>query len=78
MSTQTASSREVALRENVFRPTTITGSQQRWSRIINIVLEWRRRAVSRRELAALGALDLKDIGYPDTVAAEMAKPFWRA
>jgi uncharacterized protein YjiS (DUF1127 family) len=46
-------------------------------RFIEIILEWRRRMRSRSELAALSDLDLKDIGYPAAVAAEVNKPFWR-
>jgi uncharacterized protein YjiS (DUF1127 family) len=40
--------------------------------------EWRRRIRSRRELAAMSQLDLKDLGYPADVEAEMHKPFWRS
>jgi len=47
-------------------------------RFIATLVEWRRRMRSRRELAALSALELKDIGYPAGVEAEKAKPFWRA
>ncbi len=43
-----------------------------------LLSEWRRRARSRRELASLSPLDLKDLGYPARVEAEKAKPFWRA
>ena len=32
----------------------------------------------RRELAYLSDIELRDIGYPDRVEAEKAKPFWRA
>jgi uncharacterized protein YjiS (DUF1127 family) len=47
-------------------------------RIIETVLEWRRRMRSRRELATLSEIELRDIGYPARVEAEKAKPFWRA
>ncbi len=77
MSTQTVIPREVTLRDSTYNQNAFGDARPRWSRIIDIVVELRRRAVSRRELAALGALDLKDIGYPDGVAAEVAKPFWR-
>ena len=33
---------------------------------------------SRQELALLSELELRDIGYPDRLEAEKAKPFWRA
>jgi uncharacterized protein YjiS (DUF1127 family) len=49
----------------------------RLQHIVEIVLEWRRRATSRSELAALSALEIKDIGYPARAEAEKAKPFWR-
>jgi len=47
-------------------------------RFITMLLQWRQRMESRRELAKLSALDLKDIGYPAGAEAEKAKPFWRA
>lgn len=40
--------------------------------------EWRRRARSRRELAMLGEVDQRDLGYPFDLKAEVRKPFWRA
>jgi uncharacterized protein YjiS (DUF1127 family) len=46
--------------------------------LFDIFLEWRRRMNWRRELAALSALDLKDIGHPPQAEAEKAKPFWQA
>jgi uncharacterized protein YjiS (DUF1127 family) len=46
-------------------------------RLMDVVREWRRRAVSRRELAGLGDRDLRDIGYPAGGEAEKHKPFWR-
>ena len=39
--------------------------------------DWRSRIRSRRELAAMSQLDLKDLGYPAGVDAEKHKPFWR-
>jgi uncharacterized protein YjiS (DUF1127 family) len=48
-----------------------------WDSLFEIILEWKRRARSRRELARLSYLDIKDIGYPATVEAEKTKPFWR-
>jgi uncharacterized protein YjiS (DUF1127 family) len=45
---------------------------------VDTILEWRWRMNSRRELAALSALDLKDIGHPPQAEAEKAKPFWQA
>lgn len=44
----------------------------------DIVAEWRRRVVWRRELENLSYLDLRDLGFPDGIEAEKAKPFWRA
>jgi uncharacterized protein YjiS (DUF1127 family) len=46
--------------------------------LIDTLWEWRRRMSSRRELALLSELELRDIGYPDRLEAEKAKPFWRA
>jgi uncharacterized protein YjiS (DUF1127 family) len=43
-----------------------------------IIGEWRRRARSRRELAMLGELDRRDMGYPFDLKAEIHKPFWQA
>jgi uncharacterized protein YjiS (DUF1127 family) len=51
--------------------------QPPWIGIFEIILEWQRRARSRRELARLSHLDVKDIGYPADVEAEKTKPFWR-
>lgn len=48
-----------------------------WRQLLQTVLEWRRRAVSRRELALLSPFDLKDIGYPENAEAERSKPFWQ-
>lgn len=45
-------------------------------RLAAAVREWRRRAASRRELAALTTLDIKDLGYPAGLEAEICKPFW--
>jgi uncharacterized protein YjiS (DUF1127 family) len=46
-------------------------------RLLEVLREWRWRMNSRRELAALSALDLKDLGYPPQAEAEIAKPFWQ-
>lgn len=70
MSTHTVSSDA-----KVFLPTEIIRPARK--RFIEVVLEWRRRMRSRSELAALSDLELKDIGYPAGVAAEIDKPFWR-
>jgi len=43
-----------------------------------LIGEWRRRARDRRELAMLGELDRRDLGYPCDLHAEVSKPFWRA
>ena len=45
-------------------------------RFVETIREWRRRIVSRRELAALTPLDVRDIGYPAGLEAEICKPFW--
>lgn len=63
-------------RDNVFSEPQSVGSLL--NRIIETLREWRRRTNSRRELARLTDLQLKDIGYPDRAEEEKAKPFWRA
>jgi len=46
---------------------------------IALVNEWRRRAGSRRELAAMCDRSLRDIGVTRYDAdCEVGKPFWRA
>jgi uncharacterized protein YjiS (DUF1127 family) len=79
MTTQTVSSHRASLHEVSLHDNVFGGLQFRRPRqwLIKTLLEWRRRAASRRELARLSAFDLKDIGYPDHTAAEIAKPFWR-
>ena len=47
-------------------------------RIVDVWRVWLFRIRSRRELAALSDLELKDLGYPAEAAAEQSKPFWRA
>ena len=76
MTTQSLTSRSVSLRENAFVTPRSVGSGRR--RIVATLLEWRRRMRSRQELALLSELELKDLGYPARLAAEKAKPFWRA
>jgi uncharacterized protein YjiS (DUF1127 family) len=51
--------------------------QPLWVGFLELILEWQRRAQSRRELARLSYLDIKDIGYPAAIEAEKSKPFWR-
>jgi uncharacterized protein YjiS (DUF1127 family) len=68
-------SQSVTSRETIF-VTPHGGSLGR--RLIDTLWEWRRRMSSRRELALLSELELRDIGYPDRLEAEKAKPFWRA
>jgi uncharacterized protein YjiS (DUF1127 family) len=71
MTTQSVSSHD-----NVFfRPRQEPSPRRRF---IETIREWGRRIKSRRELAFLSELELRDIGYPDRVEAEKAKPFWRA
>jgi uncharacterized protein YjiS (DUF1127 family) len=47
-------------------------------RIVAMIRQCRRRSASRSELASLTDLDLKDLGYPASAAAEKSKAFWRA
>ena len=72
----TTQSQSVSSRENIIVRPPHSGSLGR--RLIDTLLEWRRRMSSRRELARLSELELRDIGYPDRLEAEKAKPFWRA
>jgi uncharacterized protein YjiS (DUF1127 family) len=76
MSTQLFTSQSAVLRENVVIKPRHVGSRGR--RLIETLREWRRRGQSRRELAMLSELERKDLGYRDHIAAEIAKPFWRA
>jgi uncharacterized protein YjiS (DUF1127 family) len=49
----------------------------RWSQVTKSFAEWRRRARSRSELAALSHMDLHDIGVSQCEASyETSKPFW--
>lgn len=49
------------------------------ARMLSLLAEWRRRARSRTELAALCQHQLKDIGLsPAERARECAKRFWQA
>jgi uncharacterized protein YjiS (DUF1127 family) len=70
MSTQTLFSRDNAFVAPRLAPSGL-------ARFAEIIRQWRQRVISRRELAGLSDLDLKDIGYPAGAAAERAKPFWR-
>lgn len=76
MSTQAFTPHSAALRENVLIEPHRVGAFLH--RVLETLREWRRRAQSRRELAMLSELDQKDLGYPDRIQAELAKPFWRA
>ncbi len=69
------STQSVLYRENGF-PRQKT-RQPNSNGFFKVILEWQRRARSRRELAHLSCLDIKDIGYPADVKAEKNKPFWR-
>lgn len=75
MSTQSITSRSAVLRENVLIEPPRVGSLAR--RLVDTLREWQRRSESRHELALLSELDRKDLGYPDCIQAELAKPFWR-
>ena len=68
------STQSVLSRDNAFLHTQTR--QPFWSGLVEVMLEWQRRAQSRRELARLSHFDIKDIGYPANVAAEKNKPFW--
>jgi uncharacterized protein YjiS (DUF1127 family) len=47
--------------------------------ILSMAQIWRARARFRRELAALGARELQDMGTCwSSIADEISKPFWRA
>jgi len=61
---------------NVLLPIPMGWQSRRWLTLA--ISEWRRRLGSRRELAALTQLDVKDIGYPAGLEAEKRKPFWRS
>jgi uncharacterized protein YjiS (DUF1127 family) len=76
MTTHSVSSRgSGSSRDSVFGRPKLAALCERFTETLS---EWRRRSISRRELAALSDLELKDIGYPATTEAEKAKPFWRA
>jgi uncharacterized protein YjiS (DUF1127 family) len=72
----TVTTQSFSSRENVFVEPRRVGPLFR--RIVATLQEWRRRSRSRLELGLLSQLELKDIGYPDRLEAEKAKPFWRA
>jgi uncharacterized protein YjiS (DUF1127 family) len=55
-------------------PITTIGLPRRW--LVETIREWRRRIASRREFAALTALDVRDLGYPAGLEAEISKRFW--
>jgi uncharacterized protein YjiS (DUF1127 family) len=86
MSTQSVSSQDRSLHHSSLHHSSrhenvLTGSRlghllRPW--LIETVMEWRRRMQSRRELATLSEIELRDIGYPARAEAEKAKPFWRA
>jgi uncharacterized protein YjiS (DUF1127 family) len=76
MSTQVFTSHSATLRDNVLIEPRHVGSLVR--RLIETLHEWRRRIQSRNELAMLSQRERKDLGYPERIAAELAKPFWRA
>ena len=47
-------------------------------RLAGTFAKWQHRLRTRRELALLSDIDLRDIGYPAGADSEKAKPFWRA
>jgi uncharacterized protein YjiS (DUF1127 family) len=60
---------------HAFLPAQISKSRRK--PLTETLRDWRGRIRSRRELASLSQLDLKDLGYPAGVEAETHKPFWR-
>ncbi len=62
-------------RENTFRQAETR--QPLWNHFLKVAVEWRRRAQSRRELARLSSLEMKDFGYPAAAEVEKRKPFWK-
>ena len=68
-------SQSVSSRGEVFLKGQIVPTPRK--RFIDAVHDWRCRIRSRRELAALSSLELKDLGYPAGAEAEKFKPFWR-
>lgn len=70
------STHSVSSGTHIFLPAQIGQSRRKqWAETLR---EWRRRARSRRELAALSERDLRDLGHPAGVEAEKHKPFWRS
>jgi uncharacterized protein YjiS (DUF1127 family) len=56
-----------------------TLSAWRPSQLLTLILIWLRRARSRRELADLNDVQLRDVGLNrDTIKREIEKPFWMA
>lgn len=50
-----------------------------WHVIRRIFNEWRRRALSRREIGTIGYSTLRDLGLSRSqMRFEAQKPFWRA
>ena len=76
MSTQSVSPHEISPHENVLTGSRLGQRLRPW--IVETLKEWQRRMHSRRELATLSEMELRDIGYPARAKAEIAKPFWRA
>ena len=76
MTTQSFLSPQYSSSRSIF----VRSKRGRWPlwRMFDTFLEWRRRMNWRRELAALSALDLKDMGHPPQAEAEKVKPFWQA
>ena len=48
------------------------------NRVVLLLREWRRRALSRRELTNLGIGERRDLGCRFDLHSEMRKPFWQA
>lgn len=49
------------------------------SQLLTLMLTWLRRARSRRELANLNDVQLRDVGLNrDIIKREIEKPFWMA
>jgi uncharacterized protein YjiS (DUF1127 family) len=76
VSSQSASSHSVSSQRNTIAARPAASSLG--GRLLDTVRLWRKRMRTRRELAYLSYADLRDIGYPAAVQAEIHKPFWRA
>jgi uncharacterized protein YjiS (DUF1127 family) len=50
-----------------------------WHSLFALIVEWRRRACTRRQIALLDERTIRDLGLARSqVLFEMQKPFWRS